>query len=138
MEYYNKLFGCKWNSPRTHSKTHWSFLKTLINSKSVSLISEIQIGGNVITIFTEKIFNKHFAKQCRANHNISLILNRNNFYTNERLNNVRFLQTISTQLSEKSLMSASFKLVWWLHKNFGQIINNGTCIFENLTVNVVV
>ena len=88
-------------------------MKTLSNSKSVSLISEIEIGENIITIFTEKaqIFNKHFAKQRRVNDNISQILNRNNFYTNERLSNVRFLQTISTQPSAKSLISANFKLV---------------------------
>ena len=61
-KYYN--LGSKLNNPRSHCKTYWSLLKTLINGKRVP---PIQIGDKIITNFKEKAkaFNDYFGKQCR-------------------------------------------------------------------------
>ena len=85
----------KLSNPSTHCKTHWSLLKTMVNGRRVPVIPPIQIGDKFITSFTEKaeVLNGYFAKQCRVIDNNSQIPNRNNFYTNERLSKIKFVNT---------------------------------------------
>ena len=66
-KYYNNL-GLNLNNPRTHCKTYWSLLKTLVNGRRVSLVLPIQIGDKFIATFTEnaKAFNNYFAERCRV------------------------------------------------------------------------
>ena len=53
QQHQNDL-GLKLNNPRTHCKTYWTLLKTLVNDTRVPLIPSIQTGDKFITNFTEK------------------------------------------------------------------------------------
>ena len=89
---YHSNLGSKLNNPRTHCKTYWSLLETLVSGRRVSHITLIQIGNKFITNFTEKAktFSNYYAKQCRVIHSKNQYHDSATSCTNKRLNYINF------------------------------------------------
>lgn len=79
--YYERLAN-KLNNPNTSSKTYWSKIKTLANSKKVPFTPPILVKNKVVTNFKDKtnIFNDFFSN--------STFLSIKTFQTSNRLDTV--------------------------------------------------